>query len=314
MTCPRCSADLPDTTAFCPICGSSITQSGVLFSYLPTGTPPWPTNVLERPNYGTDAMISPAQSMQQEESLPATKVVAKPRPSTQRILFIVALFLLTPLIGVGTTLGILWANGDFPPNARPAAVHVQIPSQQTPVTGGSLTPTTSTQGGNQLPTPASFQTTHSAQVGISIQYPADWVQDPVQSTPSGNISVNFHPQQQLPVDLGIGRLSNSNSASVKSTDEVNSANIQGFGSNNQGLKNLQALTSAPQHPNIGGTPWDEQDATYTTDSGTIVHVTSISVKHNGLYYNIFYFAPSTVYGEAMQKYYSQMLQSFQFNS
>ncbi len=38
------------------------------------------------------------------------------------------------------------------------------------------------------------------------------------------------------------------------------------------------------------------------------------MKRNNLIYNISYFAPDVAYGEAMQKYYSQMLTSFQFTS
>ena len=110
----------------------------------------------------------------------------------------------------------------------------------------------------------------------------------------------------------IAKLSSSVSAQVTDTNEVNQANIQGFGSNNN-LLNLTALTNTPKHRMIGGINWDEQDATYSTSSGLLIHVVSISVKRNTLYYNILYYAPASVYAEAFQKYYSQMLNSFKFS-
>ena len=109
----------------------------------------------------------------------------------------------------------------------------------------------------------------------------------------------------------IARLSASVSATVTDTNQVNQANIQGFGTNNN-LLNFKALTNTPQHRLIGGINWDEQDATYNTSNGLVIHVVSISVKHNTIYYNILYFAPDSAYNEAFQKYYSQMLSSFKF--
>jgi len=110
----------------------------------------------------------------------------------------------------------------------------------------------------------------------------------------------------------IAKLSSNVSAQVTDTNEVNQANIQGFGSNNN-LQNFTALTNTPKHRMIGGINWDEQDATYSTSSGLLIHVVSISVKRNTLYYNILYYAPASVYDEAFQKYYSQMLNSFKFS-
>jgi len=183
-----------------------------------------------------------------------------------------------------------------------------------PTPGASSTPTslTPTVQSNQLPTPTAFQSVTSKDLGISLKFPSDWVQDPAQKSSSGNTSVNFHPQQNIPVSMFIARLSSSVSATVTDTNEVNQANIQGFGTNNN-LLNYKALTDTPQHRQIGGVSWDEQDATYSTSGGLVIHVVSISVKYNAIYYNILYFAPDTAYDEAFQKYYSQMLSSFKFD-
>ena len=74
------------------------------------------------------------------------------------------------------------------------------------------------------------------------------------------------------------------------------------------------LTDTPKQRSIGGITWDEQDATYSTSNGDVIHIASISVKHNKTYYNILYYAPTSVYDEAVQKYYTQMLNTFKFTA
>ena len=310
MTCPQCHAELSDSATFCQSCGTAVRSA--TFSYLPAGTPAWPTVAPVVPRFieGSSYYV-PGQSLPPAEPLSEAPLAPKPRRSTSSILFIVALFLLAPLIGVGLTLGILWSNRELPTNTTQAAIHIP-PSGQTPSPSNSLTPTSTVQS-DQLPTPTSFQAANSPQVGIMLKYPSDWVADAPSTTTSGNVSVNFHPQQQLPVDLLVGRLSPSNSASVTGTSEINQANLQAFGSG-QNLTNMQILTTTPLTSNVGGTSWDEQDATFLTSSQVSIHVVSISVKHNTNYYTIFYFAPTSVFDEAVQKYYSQMLSSFQFLS
>lgn len=146
-----------------------------------------------------------------------------------------------------------------------------------------------------------------------MQYPSDWVEDQLQQTTSGNLSIAFHPQRQLPVYFRVGEISATNSASVPSTSVVNQVNIDNFGSNNN-LTNAQTLTNTPQQRTIGGMTWDEQDTMFTASDGSLIHVVSLTVKHNKNYYNILYFAPSNVYDEAVQKYYGQMLNTFKFTS
>jgi hypothetical protein len=223
----------------------------------------------------------------------------------------VALFILVPVIGVGATLGVLWANGEIGVKAAHPAVAVPTVIPQTPAaTSGTATPSTQ---GNQLPTPTAFQTATSREVGIRVKYPSDWVEEAPSTTTSGNTSVLFHPQAQLPVEVYIGRLSAQNSSSVPSTSVVNQVNIESFGTS-QNLSNPQNLTNTPQHATIAGVSWDQQDTTFTTANGELIHVVSLSVKYKSLYYNILYFAPSNVYDEAMQKYFKPMFDSLQFQS
>ena len=306
MNCFQCGTTLPDSSTFCMKCGTSLRQNA--FSYLPAGAPPWPTNTSDLPAF----VLGKKKSETGDGKAPVIVQAPKSRRSARSILAIIAFLLLTPIVGVGITLGSLWANGQFPPGTTThATTHVNIPTAQTPTpNGNSATPTTQT---NQLPTPSSFLTATSSAVGISMQYPSDWTEDAPTTTSSGNTFMGFHPQQ-LPTAISIGRLSASNSAQVTSTSQVNQANLTGFGSANS-LGTPQVLTNTPTQATIGGVAWDEQDATFTdSNSGTVLRVTSISVKHNNIYYNILFYAPNTVYAEAVQKYYTQMLGSFKFTS
>jgi hypothetical protein len=148
-----------------------------------------------------------------------------------------------------------------------------------------------------------------------MQYPSDWIQDTPQSSPAGNKAIAFHPptQAQLPVFLSVGEISTANSATVKSTAEVNQANTDGFGSSNN-LLNPQPVTTTPKQRTIGSASWDEQDTLYTTGNGTAIHLVTLTVKHSKNYYNILFFAPSSVFDEAMTKYYTQMLNTFTFTA
>jgi hypothetical protein len=308
MNCPRCNTELPDSAIFCVNCGTTIHPAS--FSYLPAGVPAWPTEPLKNIQYNIEPASESAQFVHNEGSQAALPNAATSKKSRLGIPAIIGLFLLSILIGGGLTFGILYANGQrlsFGP--QPTLRPVQLPTQSASSTPGSITPTAQA---SQLPTPTAFLTSNSKDLGVSLKYPSDWVQDPAQKTTSGNTSVSYHPQKSLPVSLYIARLSSTVSSQVTDTNEVNQANIQGFGSTNN-LLNLKMLTDTPQHRLIGGITWDEQDATYSTSTGVIVHVVSMSVKHNTIYYNILYFAPSSVYDEAVQKYYSQMLNSFKFS-
>ena len=309
MNCPRCNTELPDSAIFCVNCGSTIRPAS--FSYLPTGVPAWPTEPLKSTQYRNEISSESGQFVvQSDTSSVEPSNAASPKKKRLGISAIIGLFILSILIGGGLTFGILYANGQrlsFGPQST--LKPLQLPTRSASSTPVSLTPTPQR---NQLPTPTAFQSAISKDLGISLQFPSNWVQDPAQKTTSGNTSVNFHPQQNLPVSMFIARLSSSVSAQVTDTNEVNQANIQGFGSSNN-LLNFTTLTNTPQHRMIGGINWDEQDATYSTSSGLLIHVVSISVKHNTIYYNILYYAPDSVYDEALQKYYSQMLNSFKFS-
>jgi zinc-ribbon domain len=309
MNCPRCNTELPDSAVFCVNCGSTMRPAS--FSYLPAGVPAWPKEPLQSSQYRIGAPSEPDQHIVQgEERSIASSSASTSKKTRLGIPAVIGLFILSILVGAGLTFGILYLNGQrLSIGPQPTLKPLQLPTQSASSTPTSQTPTPQ---GNQLPTPTAFQSATSKELGISLRFPSDWVQDPAQTTTSGNTSVSFHPQQNLPVSMYIAKLSSSVSAQVTNANEVNQANIQGFGSNNN-LLNFKALTNTPQHRLIGGINWDEQDATYDTSNGLLIHVVSISVKHNAIYYNILFFAPSSAYDEAFQKYYSQMLNSFKFS-
>jgi len=302
MTCQQCGADLPDSATFCHKCGTPV--RALSFSYLPAGAPPWPTNAPPRSARETDAGAPPPASQDGKPSV-AT------RRSASSILSIIALLILAPVLGAGITLGVLFANGQFASSPAPKSASA-LPTAQ-PTASGASTPasaTPTTQSG-LLPTPTSFHTANNTQMNLSIKYPSDWVADPLQTNSSGNSTIDFR-SQQVPVALFIGRISAANSAQVTSTADVNQANIQGFVTSQSGT-NLQILTNTPQHLQIGGVSWDEQDATFLIN-GAQFHLVSVAVKHGQTYFNIVYYSPNNAYNEATQKYFQPMLTSFQFLS
>src|SRR5262249_50896931 len=227
MNCSRCGATLPDSATFCPTCGSSTRAELPTFSYLPPGTPPWPPIPQVLSYKGTTAYSTPES--------PGTKTAIKPRRSLRSILVIAAVLLLTPLVGAGITLGNLYANGQLLANTG-ALPSVHIPKQQnTP----SAQNTPSTQG-DQLPTPTSFhQSIGAPKVGVSLRYPANWVEETPQLSSTTSF-LRLHPQQQLGILFIIGRFTADSTQGINNADDVNQANLQGF-STQSSVHNFQLL-------------------------------------------------------------------------
>ena len=307
MNCPQCGAELSNSATSCPRCGTSLRPTS--FSYLPAGAPPWPNTPPQGYSYGpATAIQTPPTTAPAATSVPAPK----PRRSAGAMLLVIVLITLSVVLGAGGTLGILALNGRFAP-----APKVTASSASTPVaTPGSGTPSgtpAATQQGNLLPTPTSFITINSQAVGVSLKYPGNWVADPPQSN-TNSTAINIHPQQQIVgIDFVVQRLSTAATTQVGTADAFNQANLQSLKSNSN-LHNYSDVQPANATPTIAGMQWVERDATFANNANDILHVVSISVKHNKLLYNISYIAPDVAYSEAMQKYYSQMLTSFQFTS
>jgi hypothetical protein len=304
MNCPQCSAELSNSATFCPRCGTSLRPTS--FSYLPAGAPPWPNTPSQGYSYGPAVAV---QAPQTTAPAAASFPTPKPRRSAGSILLVIALLALSVVLGAGGTLGVLALNGKFAPAPKVTAASIPTPA---PTPGaGTPTPTTTAQG-NLLPTPSSFVTINSQAIGVSLKYPGDWIADPPQSS-SNSTTINLHPQQQIGVGFVVERLSSSATTQVGSADAFNRANLQAL-SNDSNIHNYSEVQPANATPTIAGMQWAERDATFANNANVVFHVVSISTMHNKLLYNIFYFAPGIAYSEAMQKYYSQMLASFQFTS
>ncbi len=311
MNCPRCSAELPDSALSCARCGFQVRPAS--FSYVPAGSPPWPTTMPQSFSYVTGAgsqTTQTAQPMQQTTNIPAAKSASASRKSTLGIPSIIALFFISILVGGGATLGILFTSGRFPSNANNQPSR-PVTLQQTPGAGFAPTPSAGTPG-SQLPTPTSFLAINSSDLGVSLKYPGGWIAGSAQKSTAGNTSIEIHPQQ-LPIDFIVGRLSATNSAQFASTSDINQANlaqIQGA----QGISNFQIVQPSSPKRSIGGAQWDEQDATFSNQSNVTLHFTTITVQHNKLYYSMLFFVPDTNYTEAIQKYFQPMFDSFKFLS
>ena len=319
MLCPRCNTELSDSASVCSQCGSPVFAAAAVqtqapaFSYLPPGAPRWPTTASPQIPYTLAGQTqrtytsAPPGSRDKDELEPERP---RRKPGALSVPFVLLLLFASILVGGGLSYGALaLQNLNNSPQQQTRVIPLTPVATTTPGAQSS-TPTTT---GDQLPTPGSFQRAVSTELGFSMQFPSGWVQDKTQQISNGNKNIVFHPSTQLPVTLLIAQISAANSAQATGTAEINTANIQGFGSANS-LPSPQVLTNTPTTRTIGGVSWDEEDAVFAPSGGLSIHVVSLAVKHNVYYYNILYFAPTSAYDEAMAKYYTKMLDSFQFTS
>lgn len=320
MFCPRCNTELSDSASICSQCGSPVyagpttfSPSGrpqvSTFSYLPTGTPQWPTTATLNIPYRADprnaqAAYEPDDSLDEFESgRPARK------PGSLSLPAIILLLILSVLVGSGITYGALALQRGTSGSQQPLHTLSLTPAAAVTPSAGTTpgaTPTT------VLPTPASFQPISNADVGVSTRYPSDWTADaPQKSSTSALISV--HPAQPDGIAISFERYSQSSSATFKSTRDVNQVNFTQFQSV-QGISNFQVIPSPTSQQTIGGTVWDEQDATFSNSNNVVFHLTTFAAQYKQIYYDIVYFAPNNVYSQAVQKYFQPMLTSFKFLS
>ena len=308
MKCPQCNTELPDSAIFCVQCGSTIRQAS--FSYLPAGTPAWPNEQLKGPQYRNVPSESSQYMASNEASSKVSSSSASSNKSRLGVPAIIGLCILSILIGGGLTFGILYLNGQrLAIGAQPTLKPLQLPTQSAASTPTSLTPTTP---GNQLPTPTSFQTINSTDLGISMRYPSDWVTDPAQKSVDSAF-LGIHPQQQQTgMYLAIERYTTSGSAKISNTSVINQSNLAQFQSQ-QNISNFQIITPLSPKRAIGGVQWDEQDATFSNTNNVSFHLTTVAVLHNKLYYDIVFYSPASTYDQAVQSYFLPMLNSFKFS-
>ena len=318
MFCPRCHTELSDSASICSQCGSPVSVSSPLqaqtsaFSYLPAGTPQWPITASAPLPYNvatqTPTAYNPDDSFQEEPGGPARKR----RRGSLSLPTILLLVFVSILIGGGLAYGSIALQNRSNGSQQPAHAISLTPAARTTPTPGAQS-ATQTPTSSQLPTPLSFQQGISPDLGISIQYPTGWTQGKTQQDSNGNKGIVFRPSTQLLVTLIIAQFSAANSAQIAGTGDINTANIQGFGTTNS-LPNPQVLTNTPTTRTVGGVTWDESDAVFTPTSGSAIHLVSLAIKHTVYYYNILFYATTGSYDEAMSKYYTKMLDSFKFTA
>ncbi|HEV2580567.1 MAG TPA: zinc ribbon domain-containing protein [Ktedonobacteraceae bacterium] len=321
MFCPRCHTELPDAAYACSQCGTVISPSAQAssssifyqpqqssFSYLPSGTPQWPSVV---PPIGQmpKGMDAPDQGWSDKPSLAGTK------PSTRRgslgIPAMIAIFLVCVVVGGGLTFGLLKLEGANNQSPAPVILHINTTPAATSTPGGAqVSPTATTT--NQLPTPTSFLILSNNDVGLSFKYPSTWAIDPPQLTTQSAV-IDTHPSTQNGLLMNLERFSTSGSANFKTTGDVNNNNITQI-QNISGLTNFQNVQPTSPQQAIGGVQWDEQDITFSNSNGVVFYFVTIAVKYKNQYYDIFYSAPQNVFSEAVQKYYQPMLSSLKFLS
>jgi hypothetical protein len=239
---------------------------------------------------------------------PALAVAAEKAPVRKRSLSIPAmllLFFIAILVGGGVTFGLLQLGKEPGQPPRPVTLNV-TPAATTGAGQVSPTPTTT----DQLPTPSTYVNASSANVGLSFKYPSNWTLEPAQSTAQSNY-LDLHPTTFSGFLLQIERFTPSGSTSFKSTGDVNTNNIEQIKSGS-GLTNFQDVQPPSPQQKVAGVEWDEQDITFDNSDGVTFYFVTIAVNYKNLYYDIVYFAPQSVFSEAIQKYYQPMLSSLQF--
>lgn len=241
-----------------------------------------------------------------KSSVPAKRVVAE-KGKRLSVPAVILLFLASIIVGGGVTLGLLYTNGQFGANASAASKPIPLPTPGAATTPGA----SSTSTASTLPTPSSFQSITNAQLQVSLQYPGDWLADPLQTAQDGTLSESLHPQQAMSVAFLVFQFTPANSQSIKSAQDLNTTILLEFGQGNN-LTNPQTLSNTPTQRTIAGLSWSEADAAFSLPSGDSLHTVSLAVKYKNHYYNILFFALSSQFDDAMQKYYTQMLGSFKF--
>lgn len=263
-----------------------------MFSYLPDGTPPWPTSV---PAKTSSATLTETRTLQ---------VDAPPVPkkrSLRSLLPTIALLILTPIIGVGITLGILFANGQFSPS----------PAVQAPVNVNAQSPTPTPAAQATVTTPKSFQQGSNKEMNISYQYPSDWQVDPV-SKNTGSTSIDFHSSSQYNIYVYIIRFTEATSANYSTNNAVNDANLQSLVAQGLDVQPLQTDTPKQQ---IGGISWDQEEGYFIDASNNSkIHVTTMAAKHGKEYYTIVLLMPDMIYKSALAQDVMPMLNGLKFLS
>ncbi len=323
MKCARCSNELSDSSTFCPRCGfnqqqnlnytspENYTGAGrerpASFSYLPAGTPPWPTSVPQN----VPGIVAPVPQSQQPIIPSRVKAESKPGRTAGGIISVIAVIVLAPIIGiliVFATVGRPTSPAPVKTSSSRGQQNSTAPASATPA---SATPAPATSGSQPLPTPTSFKTAKDTNVNISLLYPSNWTQGSPKQTTTAT-SLNIASQDQT-ISFFVTHFNDSASTNITNADQLNQSNIQQL-TQFQDVHNLQNVQVSNNQPSIAGAKWIEKDATFLDGTNTKTRFSTISVQHGKSYYVIYFFIPDGIYTQAMQKYINPMLNSLKFLS
>jgi len=238
------------------------------------------------------------------------KVTTRRSSLARRIIGIVLILLITPALGILSTIGVFTIQqGRFPPHSQGS------PSSpwHLPGTSGNANQFSGGSAGI-LPPPTDFKFTSDASMNISVRCPSDWTVGPADQ--SGNPDITEFPiiQPGHLVRMYIARFSSTASSQIAGPDDLNNALI-GQMSQSQQFSNFTTVKSPSANPTIGSDQWMEQDATYMGPDHTMSHFSTITVLHNHQnYYNINFVVPQSLYERAMQVYIQPILNSFKFTA
>lgn len=297
MKCSQCSTELPGTSTFCPHCGSSTdTRQTATFSYLPPDTPPWPTQVPTQ----LPAMAEAAAHTPTAFRAPPNQRT-KATPPKRSIIGIIAVLVLTPLIGALITFALLYSHGQLSTNTN----------QSRPLDTSAQATATPQEQNNALPDPSSFKTARDGKINVSVQYPADWNASPPQVA-AGSASLSI-TQKDMGIAFSIAHLANDVTAQIASAEALNQANIQQL-SKVQDFHQVEEVEATNARPRIAGEQWVQKEATILDGQNNKLHFTTISDKHSQSYYVIYFIVPDSIYQTALTKYLTPMLKSVHFLS
>jgi hypothetical protein len=300
MQCPQCTTESPDNETYCRQCGTNLRQQQLsTFSYLPEGTPPWPTAKPQKLPHIVDLEKAKSSPIPTAASIPS-----RPRRKTTNIIGIVAVLILAPAIGILGTFAFVHSNYSTASQAPSAVTQKNTGSAPSNPTPGNTT---------ALPDPKSFKTVSDATMNISLQYPSDWTANPPQKS-SNETSMSI-AQSQFNINFFILHITDTASASIPSAEQLNQSNIQEL-SQFPNLQNIKMIQTSNATPTIGGTKWTQAEASFTdtNNANTKLHFTTISVHHGKSYYVIYYILPDVIYQQATLKYLQPMLNSVKFLS
>ncbi|GHO66492.1 hypothetical protein KSC_053840 [Ktedonobacter sp. SOSP1-52] len=313
MKCTHCAADQAEArggNGKCSVCGanaeviSTSPRSTQTYSYLPMGTPAWPTTIpasLIRVNAPATRMVP---------LTPGKKRHVRAERALPSVLLLGLLLLLPPLVGAGITYGLLRLGGE---HARPMPLHttraLDIVASDTHTT--TPVPQLTADQSTPHPTTTAYMLESDPDLNLSFQYPTGWTLNaPDKSDVRTTVTLSSEDQS---VQFAIVHYSEKTTRTLRGPDDLNQEVLSAL-SSNQSVAQVQPTQTLTAQPQIANQVWQQKEGLVTLTSGNVVHVNSLTVRYKQTYYNIQMYTPQDIYQEALTKYLQHMLDSMHFLS